>query len=56
MKDDRYDDARDLIGYATDRLANVEKALPHRPQDAISEIACLEMRIAQLKQLVFEAL
>lgn len=49
MTEDKYDDARDLLDFIRDRLANIEKALPDRPQEAMDELACLEIRVALLK-------
>ena len=56
MTEDKYDDARDLLDFIRDRLANIDKALPDRPREAMGELACLEIRVAQLKQTIFEAL
>jgi hypothetical protein len=56
MNDEKVEDLKDLIGYLSDRVMNVEKAVEnHNVKEAMCHVAYAEVRLSQIKQALFEA-
>jgi hypothetical protein len=56
MNDDQVQNLKDLIDYLSDRIGNITKAVEnHKVEEAMGQVAYAELRLSQIKQMLFEA-